>query len=94
MAITACFAGPLFNILVGLGGGFGVLRGVTKTDMSYVHLTPSITTGFVFCFISCGLLLVTGLAMNKAMIPAGYGYATMTLYALYIVFSLLMQFLS
>ena len=56
MAITACFAGPIFNILVGLGAGFGVLRSVTKTDINYVTLTPSITTGFVFCFINCGLL--------------------------------------
>ena len=93
MAITACFAGPIFNILVGLGAGFGVLRSVTKTDINYVTLTPSITTGFVFCFINCGLLLVSGLAINKGVIPAGYGYAALILYAAYIATSLLLQFL-
>jgi sodium/potassium/calcium exchanger 6 len=94
MAITACFAGPLFNILVGLGAGFAALRGATKTDVNDVHLTPSITTGFVFCFISCGLLLVSGLVINKGVIPAGYGYAAITLYGVYIVTSLSLQFLS
>mmetsp|Transcript_426 Transcript_426/g.939 ORF Transcript_426/g.939 Transcript_426/m.939 type:complete len:192 (+) Transcript_426:230-805(+) len=93
MAITACFAGPLFNILVGLGAGFGVLRSVTKTDVNYVELTPSITTGFVFCFINCGLLLVSGLAINKGVIPAGYGYAALVIYIIYIATSLLLQFL-
>mmetsp|Transcript_1873 Transcript_1873/g.3866 ORF Transcript_1873/g.3866 Transcript_1873/m.3866 type:complete len:1018 (+) Transcript_1873:91-3144(+) len=93
MAITACFAGPLFNILIGLGAGFGVLRNATKTEENHVHLTPSITTGFVFCFINCGLLLVSGLAINKGVIPVGYGYAALVLYAVYIATSLLLQFL-
>lgn len=93
MAITACFAGPLFNICIGLGAGFGVLRSVTKKDVNYVQLTPSITTGFVFCFINCGLLLVSGLAINKGVIPVGYGYAALVLYTVYVATSLLLQFL-
>jgi len=87
-------AGPIFNILIGLGAGFSVLRSVTKTDINYVSLTPAITTGFVFCFINCGLLLVSGLAINKGVIPSGYGYAALGLYVTYIATSLILQFLS
>lgn len=93
MAITACFAGPVFNILVGLGCGFGVLRRATKSDVHYVHLTPAITTGFVFCFINCGLLLLTGLVITKGMIPTRYGYTALVLYTTYIGMSLLLQVL-
>jgi sodium/potassium/calcium exchanger 6 len=93
MAITACFAGPVFNILVGLGCGFGVLRHATGNENHYVHLTPAIRTGFVFCFVNCGLLLVTGLAINKGKIPSGYGYSAIALYTAYIGTSLLLQFL-
>ena len=93
MAITACFAEPVFSILVGLGCGFGVLRNVTQSDVNYVKLTPAIRTGFVFCFVNCGLLLVYGLAINKGMIPSGHGYTSLFLYAAYVGTALLLQFL-
>ena len=94
LAITACFAGPVFNILIGLGAGFGVLRSVSGNEINYVELTPPITIGFVFCFMSCGMLIFCGLAIHpRGVIPAAYGYAAVVLYTLYIVTSLLLQFL-
>jgi Ca2+/Na+ antiporter len=92
MALTACFAGPLFNILIGLGAGFGLLRSIKKTEIIYVSLTPDISTGFVFCFANCILILLSGLAFNKGVIPAGYGYLAIGMYAVYVVTSLVLNY--
>jgi len=41
MAITACFAGPIFNILVGLGLGFMSLRASTGKDVIEISKFPA-----------------------------------------------------
>jgi len=90
MAITACFAGPVFNILVGLGIGFMSLNadgGKTK-----VELDASITVGFFFLLCNCVLVLFFGFILNRGIIPREYGYAALVLYAAYILTSLALQF--
>ena len=79
MAITACFAKPVFSILVGLGCGFGVLRNASLAYVNRVKLTPAIKTGFVFCSVNCGLLLVSGPTIKKGIIASGHGYTTLFL---------------
>lgn len=85
MAITACFAGPVFNILIGLGLGLGALGNSTGMEVNYVHVSAAINIGFLFCFINCGLVLVSGFAINKGVIPSGYGYAALALYSVYML---------
>mmetsp|Transcript_58253 Transcript_58253/g.185585 ORF Transcript_58253/g.185585 Transcript_58253/m.185585 type:complete len:218 (-) Transcript_58253:457-1110(-) len=44
MAMTACFAGPVFNMLVGLGFGFWSLLGSSREQSIKVHLDENVST--------------------------------------------------
>ena len=92
MAITACFAGPVFNILIGLGGGFTALNSITGNLTTEVQLTPSINVGLGFLAANCGLVMVAGLIVNRGKIPRTYGYVALALYALYIIASIGTQY--
>ena len=92
MAITACFAGPVFNILIGLGGGFTKLNVSSNQEYAEVELSPPISLGFLFLMCNCILVLFCGVVWNRGHIPKGYGYIALTLYVLYVVSSVWLQF--
>jgi sodium/potassium/calcium exchanger 6 len=92
MAMTACFAGPVFNILIGLALGFSTLSAETGESDKAVVLNPSIITGFVAIIIHTISLIVIGTFVFKARIPKGYGYFAIGLYMTYVTISFLLQF--
>ena len=92
MAITACFAGPVFNILVGLGLGFSSLAAQSGQSERAVSLQSSVITGFIFIIANCILILTAGLVFGKGRIIKQYGYASLALYTAYVVVSIYRQY--
>jgi sodium/potassium/calcium exchanger 6 len=93
MAMTACFAGPFFNILMGLGLGFGRLAAQTGQSEFQVSLSPSVVTGFLFIVLNSVTIIATGLFFGEiGTIPKNYGYIALTLYTVYLVTSISLQY--
>ena len=92
MAITACFAAPVFYILMGLGLGFSKLQAETGKNESSVSLSAPSITGFIFVILNCCVILMTGILVGKGRIEPYYGYIALTLYAVYVITSIALEF--
>ena len=101
MAITACFAGPLCNILNGLGVGFLLLLesggnsgGGGGKPASFVDVqlsTPVLTDAIIVCG-NCALVLVLGL-LNSNRLPARAGLLLTCMYGLYLAINLVVHYM-
>lgn len=65
-AITACFAAPLFNMLLSLALGFGAVLAKLKGASVPVQLTPDVAVG-------CGMLIVHGVVLMAVGRRRGVG---------------------
>lgn len=92
MAMTACYAGPLFNLLVGLGLGFWRRLGDPQapSDMpeNAIALTSTILLGAVFLVFLCISVICTGL-LNQLRLPARFGWFLLALYGVFLTANVL-----
>lgn len=89
MAITASFAGPVFNILIGLGIGLSILLEANEDKPIPVGLDNTLRVGFFFCILNGIFVIMAGTCIGRGTIPTRYGYFAMAMYAIYAISSVL-----
>jgi hypothetical protein len=70
MDITVCFAGPVFNILIGLGLGLVALGNSIGMEVNYVLVSAAINIDIGFILWAC-VSVCLWFAINKGVIPSG-----------------------
>ncbi|RZC55383.1 hypothetical protein C5167_014239 [Papaver somniferum] len=87
MAMAGCFAGPMFNMLVGLGTGL-VIQTVDVYPLAYkIQFHLSIVIAFVFLLLSLmGSLLV--ITWSRFRVPRFWGFCLVSLYIVFTIVSL------
>lgn len=90
MAMTACFAGPLFNLLMGLGLGLAAALGAGEKRVVDIKLDPVVALGGACTLLACIALCAVALSCRNRL-PAWFGRALVAWYALYMLGVLCLQ---
>lgn len=87
MAMAGCFAGPMFNMLFGLGTGLVMQTATVFPEAYELHFHTSIVVAFVFLILSLmgSLLVVT---WCRFRVPRFWGFCLVGLYIVFMVASL------
>ncbi|CAO2836650.1 unnamed protein product [Amaranthus hypochondriacus] len=88
LAMAGCFAGPMFNMLVGLGTALVIQTAKVYPERYVLHFHVSIVIAFVFLFLSLmgSLLVVT---WSRFRVPRFWGFCLVGLYVCFIFVSLI-----
>lgn len=88
MAMAGCFAGPMFNMLFGLGSALVIQTANVYPEAYELHFHVSIVVAFVFLILSLmGTLLV--ITWCRFQVPRFWGFCLVGLYIFFIAVSLL-----
>ena len=88
MAMARCFAGPMFNLLVGLGTALVIQTADVYPNAYELHFHLGIVTAFVFLLSSLmGSLLV--IIWYRFRVPRFWGFCLVGLYILFMAVSLI-----
>ena len=95
MGTTACFAGPCFTLLCGLGSGFAALL-ASDPNLTAIKVTmpPSVKIGFASIICNCLLLILSGLLVFRrgGKIGTSHAYLMLMLYVSYLATCIALQF--
>jgi Ca2+/Na+ antiporter len=84
MAMTACFAGPLFNLLLGIGIGFILFFTDTGKTSVAVEFDSIVFVGCIFAMMFCiGVIAIS--ITNGQRLPGWSGWLLMSWYGLYML---------
>ncbi|KAJ7954264.1 Cation/calcium exchanger like [Quillaja saponaria] len=93
MAMAGCFAGPMFNMLVGLGTALVMQTASVYPEAYELHFHVGIVIAFVFLLLSLmGSLLV--ITWCRFRVPRFWGYCLVSLYTIFTAVSLLIAMFS
>ena len=87
VAMTACFAGPSFNLLIGLGTGILLLLQRQGSRSEPLALPFDFLVGAAFLLANCAAVVGVSLVCGRRL-PRAYGFVAFVLYGLYLTFSL------
>ncbi|KAL3795639.1 hypothetical protein HJC23_002046 [Cyclotella cryptica] len=81
MSMAACFAGPAFNLLIGLGSGLLSQKDslMSEDGLHFVSMIPSVKTGFLFLLSNCILGISCGV-YHRGLLPSWYSYVFFAMY--------------
>ncbi|KAJ6384463.1 hypothetical protein OIU78_027714 [Salix suchowensis] len=93
MAMAGCFAGPMFNMLVGLGSALVILTADVYPKAYRLHFHISIVIAFVFLLFGLmGSLLV--ITWSRFRVPRFWGFCLVGLYVFFVAVSLVIAMFS
>ena len=87
MAMTACFAGPMCNMLTGLGLGFLALLRKSDALSSAVQLQGLTLIDGLYLIANCAAFVGVGLAWQHR-VPRHYALVLLGVYAVYLCMNL------
>ncbi|GMH36416.1 hypothetical protein BSKO_04284 [Bryopsis sp. KO-2023] len=92
MALTACYAGPVFNMLLGLAIGLLAFFISNHRNHASIRANPQVVLGCVFLLLHGGAVIGVGLAKGLRL-PRRFGYFSIGLYVVYVAFAVGMNLL-
>lgn len=90
MALTACYAGPVFNMSMGLGLGFLSFLIAEKTHYASVKAEAQIVLGCIFLLLHGAAVIAIGLWRGMRL-PKNFGYFSISLYGLYLIIAIALE---